>query len=111
MCLCTHTFNIPRLVIFVSSIITVGHKLQIKQVTIAGSGEKAECADEVIRASWSSKGALAICVVLNVPVLAVFRIPQHLVKQELRFYFYWFSVSDTFFYSLCVIFTSATLQN
>ena len=46
--------NIPRFVIFISSIIlltvTVRHKLQIKQVTKIGSGEKAERADEVIRA-------------------------------------------------------------
>ena len=110
--------NIPRFVIFISSIIlftvTVRNKLQINQVTNTGSGEKAERADEVIRAIWSSKGVLAIsivCVVFNVPVLTVSRIPKHLLNQELRFYCHWFSVSDIFFYSLCVIFTSPTLQN
>ena len=107
-----------RCVIFISSIIlltvTVKHKLQIKQMANIGSGEKAERADEVIRAIWSSKGVLAVSVVsiiLNLPTMAMSNIPQHLVKQELRFYFYWFSVSDTFLYSLCVIFTSPTLQN
>ena len=109
-------FNIPRLVIFVSSIVlltvTVKHKLQIKQVTNLGSGEKAERADEVIRAIWSSKGILAIsiiCIILNVPAMTVAKIP--LVKQEPRFYCYWFAVSGTFWYSLCVIFTSPSLKN
>ena len=109
-------FNIPRLVIFVSSIVlltvTVKHKLQIKQVTNLGSGEKAERADEVIRAIWSSKGILAIsiiCIILNVPAMTVAKIP--LVKQEPRFYCYWFAVSGTFWYSLCVILTSPSLKN
>ena len=111
-------YAISRCVIFISSIIlltvTVKHKLQIKQMTNIGSGVKAECADEVIRAIWSSKGVLAISVVsiiLNLPTMAVTNIPQHLVKQELRFYFYWLSASDIFFYSLCVIFTSPILLN
>ena len=111
-------YAMSRCVIFISSIIllmvTVKHKLQIKQVSNIGSGEKAECADEVVRAIWSSKGVLAVSIVsiiLNLPTMAVTNIPQNLVKQELRFYFYWFSVSDTFLYSLCVIFTSPTLLN
>ena len=104
-------YAISRCVIFISSIIlltvTVKHKLQIKR-------EKAELADEVVRAIWSSKGVLAISIVsiiLNLPTMAVTNVPQHLAKQELRFYFYWLSASDIFFYSLCVIFTSPTLLN
>ena len=111
-------YVISRCVIFISSIIlltvTVKHKLQMKQMTNIGSGEKAECADEVIRAIRSSKCVLAVSVVsiiLNLPTMAVTNIPHHLVKQELRVYFYWFSVSDTFLYSLSVIFTSPTLKN
>ena len=109
--------NIPRCIIFISSIImltvTVRHKLQMKQVRNIGSGEKAERADEVFRAIWSSKGVLAISIVsiiLYIPVITVTKIPPHLVKQEPQFYYYWFLASDTFFYSLCVIFTSPTLQ-
>ena len=111
-------YAISRCVIFISSMIlitvTVKHKLQIKQVSNIESGEKAERADEVVRAIWSSKGVLAVSIVsiiLNLPTMAVTNISQHLVKQELRFYFYWFAVSDTFLYSLCVIFTSPTLLN
>ena len=110
--------NIPRVIIFISSIIlvilTVRHKLQMKQMINIGYGEKTESADVVIRAIWSSKGVLAISIVsiiLCIPVITVTRIPPHMVKHELRFYFYsyWFLASDTFFYSLCVIFTSPTL--
>ena len=111
-------FNIPRFVVFVNSIIlltvTVRHKLQMKKMTNIGSGGKAERADEVIKAIWSSKGVLAIsivCIILYVPVITVTSIPPHLVKQGPTFFFYWFVASDTFWYSLCVICTSPTLQN
>ena len=110
-------FNISRLVIVISCVtlltVTVRQKLQTKHVTNLGSGERAERADEVIRAIWYSKGVLAIsvvCVIMYVPVITMTSIPQHLVKQEPKFYCYWLLVSDPFWYSLCVIFTSPTLQ-